>query len=52
MEESKKSRRKEKSMAGKVKLTIYLPDYSSFNVYASEKMTISDLRNLIFKDDF
>lgn len=37
-------------MAGKVKLTVYLPDYSNLNVFASEKMTISDLRNLILEE--
>lgn len=50
MEDSKKSRRKEKNTAGKIKLTVYLPDYSSFHVYATDKMTISDLRSLILSD--
>jgi hypothetical protein len=50
IEDSKKSRRKDKNIAGKVKLTVYLPDYSSFKVYATEKMTISDLRNLILQE--
>lgn len=50
LEQSKVTSKNGKAGAGKLKFTVYLPDYNSFTVFASESSTVGDLLRLIMEE--
>lgn len=50
MEQSKATSKNGKAGAGKLKFTVYLPDYNNFTVFAWESSTVGDFLRLIMEE--